>query len=364
MLLSYVPDYEAARAGVWISDFDLARSIFDVELPDSTDRDAIVSYVTELNRLADAERGDFLFKGLYLTGFGDTRQAIEARAAMREHVGFAQAEIKQSVMFTDSSNPREIIFGNIDPTLTRDLVMGCEVCPVAHVQSTGEVDTISWETESISNLTLRFAPPLFDSGGVGGYLSVSDGIAWRTRDNDGTEQLISTAASPGSSLASSDNYVEFVRTMLDAGVYSMFVSGKTVGKEDPIRFAESVILDTGYGLTQEQWNRLAAAVLLSRFPDKYGLYAVASGVDGNGPYSAIVYKYDTLAEAQDNADRLAELVKSGVATFSFFRDIDGWSAGVEATTIGNTVWVTWRNISLGLSAVSLLNDSVPIFVHE
>jgi hypothetical protein len=116
-LLGLIPDTPENRFGLYISDYALARQVFDVFLPGpEADEALLLEYVRDLGITGESERAKAtgVFAGPFISGLSEY---YAKTLGMAKYLGFDNRNVDQSI-FTGRLGSPEVARGRFDPTAT------------------------------------------------------------------------------------------------------------------------------------------------------------------------------------------------------------------------------------------------------
>ena len=114
-LLGLIPDTPENRFGLYISDYALARQVFDVFLPGpEADEALLLEYVRDLGITGESERAKAtgVFAGPFISGLSEY---YAKTLGMAKYLGFDNRNVDQSI-FTGRLGSPEVARGRFDPT--------------------------------------------------------------------------------------------------------------------------------------------------------------------------------------------------------------------------------------------------------
>lgn len=319
-LLSYVPDSELSRDELWITDYELGKSLLGVASPDPSDEEEVWQYMLDLFGRSGLT-GGLIPRWSYLAGFDYRSGPVSSRFASRETIGFAQGDLTSSITWGIAPDDmREIVLGEIDAERAAEGIYGCVDCPQYQVDDSGGIPFFAWGDDVERDFRNRYSLPLFDGSGIGGRLAIADGVAWRSLRSESMRTMLITADGEHPSLGDNDDFVELARVMLENNAYSFKLSDTTVGKEDMDVFVSQILGDAGYGLTVEQYEQLKSILEANVFPLAFDVFGVGVGWDEMIGFNiTIAYQYPSASTASLSLPRVRERFETGVSSARILR---------------------------------------------
>lgn len=354
-LLDQIPDTTDTRAGVFLNDMELTAELAGMAPPpEGATSSQVVQYMAEVTRPPM-----MIYTG---HGFASGWSAYaEPFADNAEYRGYDQRHVTASALAGTPPQVYEIIYGRFRPD---EFAVGeqCGECPNFQMLEYEGVEWHSWGDgyNEQQNLRIRLSPPVFDQVGRGGNWLVEEDLIFRTLARDDMRTLIDTRSGEIDSLGDRKEFKALANAMTELRAYGIYISEKTIQKT-----LELYVKPGGYGLTPEQ-----EAALRERLDDipvlrPYTTYALGSGLDDDGPYSAAAFYFQSPDDASESAGLLVESIAQA-RTVLDGRPFTQLIVEVETEVDGNILLARLRHRegTRPLWASFLNNNDMSIFAHE
>ena len=350
-LLDQIPDLSETRAGVYLTDYSLAASLIGIAAPgENASNEAVLEYISTYYKPPMRIVNPAFASGMDVT-YGV--RFIE-NAPYR---GYDQRQVTASATAGEMPSTFEVVFGQFDPAAFA-VAIECADCAPAQVMDRDGISWFSWNEEYEQDLRSRNSPPVFDYLGRGGNWLVEDGTVLRTIARDDMQKIVDTKSGSRSSLGDRNDFVLLANAMFDMNAYSIYISTKTMQKSFDL-----YVDPGGYGLSPEV--EATARAWIDKLPAlrPYSTYALGSGIDEEGQYTAVAFVHASEQDAKDSAI----LLKRVVRVLTRILDQRVWSEtfdSVETETDGVVMKAKLRESQQAPIWGQILDNGEPLFAHE
>ena len=354
LLLDQIPDTSQTRVGVFLNDFEMAAEVAGISPPDeSATADQVIDYLVELSIPPMQIAGH-----IFVSGWNDFATIFAQQAASR---GYDQRHVSATASTGELPRIYEIAYGRFNPAefATED---PCDECPDFEMFEHKDVKWHSWGDgySEQQNLHIRHVPPVFDNFGRGGNWLVEENQVIRTLARDDMRDLIDARAGEIDTLGDRKEFMALANAMTELHAYSIYISDKTIEKR-----LEVYSKPGGYGFSPEQ--EAALRERLEELPAlrPYTAYALGSGLDEDGPFTAAAFYFRDKKDAESSVDELRDAIGEGRSNLDqkpFSRLI----IDLETEIDGNVLKAKLRHEEDGqpLWAAFLNNGDMSLFAHE
>ena len=300
-LLGLIPDTEQTRSELFINDYELAREVLDIPLPEpEADEEAVLEYSLALYSPDEGNVATSVVLGPFISGYS---KYGTYSLGMRTYLGFDFRNVDQSIWAAQPPGQLEVVRGRFDPQATADALEACTECPPPLRAEHRGIPYYSWGEDSELDLTRRFEPPAFDHLGRVGRIAVQDNYVFRTVETSGMEAIIDASYVEIPSLADVEEYALLAEGAAEIHLYSLFLSDQT---QSGVRgFVPAEAPDQLPALTEYLKNSPSMALLLR----PYTALALGDGKDDNGVFVAIILVHADKEAARENVVLLGRRVK-------------------------------------------------------
>lgn len=353
-LLELIPDTPENRALVYLNNNLIAGELAGIEPPSAgASAEEVLEYVSKIRTI---NFSPFLIgPGQFIGGSGDYSVQF---AENRDYRSYDQRDVAGGATIGTGTNQIELIVG-VFAIEEFDLKVQCAECPPVDTVKYASRNWYSWGDGGLGSLSLRFAPPVFDQIGRSGEWLVRPNSIVRTFTSQNAEQISETADGNQRSLADIASYVALADAMAELQVFNMVITDEIFEKTP-----DTYIPSAGFGFTHEQWDRLVERIGVVPSLVKYSALSLGVGVDDKGPFNAVAIYHDSNADAEENAERLKEVIAQTVLLARNRRWADLF-VEIETTVHGNVMTAKLREDDDVDEWLRYLNDQeIGLFAYE
>ena len=311
-LLRAIPDTPENRSAVYIDDYTVARSLFDIPLPgpgdDETALQEVYDWLPPLDAKAYGDTVPFLEFGsmAFFSPFNHARTGVTTPIQYLAYLSFDIRSMNQTIVAGFPGAKLDVTLGRFDPEATDEALRSCSECPTPKRMEYGGVSYYSWGRDNGTDRNMVRAPPAFDHIRRGGQIAVLDSYVLHTWATDDMKSLIGALRDESLSLAHFEEYRLLVAGMSQPGAYSMFLTDNTFGLEAMI---EGYL--KGPDATNEEAAKLRAELEGPGTLRPYQAFATGAGKDDDGPYMALGLVHADSGAAEENVDLLRRRIEDG-----------------------------------------------------
>ena len=311
-LLRLVPSTPQTLAGIWVSDYSVAREVFNVPAPgDDEGEDALEGHITAISSASSQVDAGFLARGPFISGYSAyTTETL----GMRRYLGFDFRDVDQSLMTGIPPETIEILRGRFEPGKEQGLLAACLECPEHELVEYKGTTYNSWGEDLKQDLRQRFALPFLDELGRAGRIAIQDEYVFRTKETASMEAIIESGQAQETSLADLPEYQILAGVLSDLSPYSAYLSASPKSMERYLPLAGRT------NLSSEQIAELKDEAEFRFLLRPFQVWAAAAGIDEQGPYMVVL-----LVHASEEAANLnVSLLGQRIDEIQSFRDRTPW----------------------------------------
>ena len=331
-LLGAIPDTPETRNGVFVSDYALARQVFDAAtfpLPGPEDDEAAVAEFTSFEWVdMAAGTSNVDYPRPLSPGFLDQiiyGNYTEMMAENLQYLAFDVRNIDQSIL-TGQPEQHQALRGRFDPQAADAALNACSECPAPSVEEHRGIPYYSWGEDYGVDANAKFAPPVFDNLGRGGRISVLDEYLLYTLGTSEMKALIDAHLNEAPSLADVEEFRLLAGGISRLRAYNMFLS-------DGVEAWDLNVLpklSMGEDAPQEDIDRVKQHFAESGPRLRpYQVFGVGAGKDEEGSYMALVLVHADDASAEENVGLLRRRIEEGSSTFYG----NPWSDSIDVASL-------------------------------